>query len=352
MKNENKNVTVATKSNAIEILKKAGYVLIIVAAVLLLLNFIPSRKVTDSNFILQAHEKSGVLVMAEKGAYLQYPANTKKGFDQIIRYTSYTDIVEFDVRTSKDGHIVIFEHETINSAALADGAEPVYVSETNLTELKNYNLGRNFVNSDGVKPFETTMSFKTQGLSMLTLEEFLDTYNGSRTSVYYIIDIKETGDQGKAAVDKVVELINKEDYDKYDNRIMLSSEDVAIKNYISELASKEENKFATCGNGDAYTRILVNALKLGYRQLHTPNYETVQVSMKENFMLGINFNTAKKGFIQRIEEKNMAVIYTGVTTEAEVRALYGIDAHVIASGNPKFVDDTIKQIQKEEKENA
>ena len=39
-------------------------------------------------------------------------------------------------------------------------------------------------------------------------------------------------------------------------------------------------------------------------------------------------------------------------TEEEVRALYGIDAHVIASGNPKFVDDTIKQIQKEEKENA
>lgn len=354
MKKENKKAVVASSSSTatIEVFKKIGYVLIIVSAILILFNFIPSKKVTDSNFLLEKHESSGILIMAEKGGYIQNPANTQKAFDQVIKNSSYTHIVELDVRTSKDGEIVIFEGETLNSAALAEDAEPVYVNQTNLVELKNFNLGRNFVNTDGIKPYETTMSFKSQGLSMLTLKEFLTRYKSSRTSVYYLIDVQETGDAGMAACDKIVEILALEEYDTFDKRVILTSENVAIKNYLSEAASKEENKFVVSGSGDNYTRILVNALKFGYRQLHTPNYEIVQLSMKEDFALGLKLNVAKKGFIQRIEEKNMVVIYTGITTEEEVRALYKIDAHVIASGNPKFVDSTIKQIQKEEKENA
>ena len=350
MKKENtKNVaTVNSNVATIELLKKIGYIFIIVAALLILLNFIPSKEVSKNNFVLESYEKNGVLIMAEAGGYVQNPANTRKAFDAVIKNSSYTDIVELDVRTSKDGVLVIFGDETINDAALQPGADPVYIRDTNYDDLVKYNLGNNFVNVEGTKPYENITSFSSQGLTMLKFEEFLSRYQSSRTSVFYLVDIKETGEAGIIAFNKAVEFLQDEDYKTFNNRFIFSSEDSDVKDYIASVALKEDSIIHSGGAGK-YTSILVNALKLGYRQLHTPKYQVVQLSIKEDFILGLKFNLARKGFINRIEEKNMAIIYTDVETEDEIKVLYSIDAHVIGTGDPKLVDTTIKEIEAENK---
>ena len=60
MKKENtKNVaTVNSNVATIELLKKIGYIFIIVAALLILLNFIPSKKVSKNNYVLESYEKN------------------------------------------------------------------------------------------------------------------------------------------------------------------------------------------------------------------------------------------------------------------------------------------------------
>lgn len=337
--------TVASSVATIEILKKIGYIFVIVSVLLIIISVIPAKKVTDNNFILAKHDKDGVLIMAEKGGYIQNPANTRKAFDAVIKNSSYTDIVELDVRTSKDGVLVIIEEATLNKAALKDGADPIYVRDLLVSELKKHNLGNNFVNEEGKKPYEGISSYESQGLSMLTLDEFFTRYQSSRTSVYYMIDFQENGEVGKEAVDKAVELLAKEDYKTFENRVIFTTTDKELKDYIDE----KHDSAVICGNGD-YTISLVNALKFGARQLVTPNYELVEFDMNEKGLLGIKFDVSRKSFINLIEEKNMAVIYKNVGTKDQIEELYKLEAHIIASGNPKFVDTTIKEIEKAEKE--
>lgn len=341
-----------TNGGSLQILKKLGIILGAVAVLIFIINFIPAKRVTENNLLLQEHEDDGVLIMAEKGGYVQNPENTRKAFDQVIKSSSYTDIVELDIRTTADGVLVIIEDETINALALKPSTEEnpvedVYVKDTNLVDLKKYNLGNNFVDVNGKKPYENITTFSAQGLSIFTFEEFLNQYKSSRTSVYYIVDFQETGDRGIEAVKKAHELLEKEEYDSIQRRTMFSTSDKELLKHISN----EYSDYALSGQGK-YTKALINACKLGYRQLVTPVYTSVQVNMKEKAFLGINFNLAKKSFMSKIEEKNMTLIFVNVSTEEEVRILYEMNAHVIGTGNPKFVDSIFTKIQKEEKENA
>lgn len=335
-----KNITVTgSQLKTVHILTKLGIVLGSIIIVFLVLNFIPVTKATDKNVIL---EKDDILIMAEKGGYIAYPANTRKAFDNVIKNSSYSDIVELDVRTSKDGVLVVWEDETINSAAIKDvEADKVYVRDTNVEDLKKYNLGNNFIDQSNKKPYENITSYVSQGLSMLTFEEFVERYITSRSSVYYLVDIQEEGNAGKEAVDKAVEFLKDEEYDSFRKRVFFATSDIDVKEHINE----KYPDYVVCGEGK-YVNPLVNFSKLGFPFLYKSDYELVQVNMNHQALF--KFNLAKKQFLRKMEARNMAAIYLNILTKEDIETLYEIGAHVIASGNPKFVDQTIKELDKEQ----
>lgn len=327
------------KQNGIlQIVKKIGIILGVVVIVFLALNFIPAKVATDKNDFL---EKNDILIMAEKGGYTLNPANTRKAFDKVIKSSSYSDIVELDVRLSKDEVLMIWEDETINKAALKEDAEVVKVSEKTSEELKKYNLGNNFVSTTGSKPYENITSYVSQGLSMMTFDEFVFRYNSSRSSVYYMVDIQETGERGCLAVDKVAEVFKEEDYEKFKTRVILSTNDKEVRKYIEDKYSD----YLVCGQGNDAKK-LVTVSKLGYQFLYNAKYELVQVDMRNKGIVGINYNVAKKSFIRKIEARNMVAIYTNVVSASDIEILYEIGAHVIGTSNPEFVDKTIKELEK------
>lgn len=84
---------------------KVLFSIIMVAAVFwAVVNIIPTKKVAEDGknpFI--ATDKT--LISAHRGGAELNPENTKRAFDYVIEDTTYTDIVEIDVRTTKDGKI-------------------------------------------------------------------------------------------------------------------------------------------------------------------------------------------------------------------------------------------------------
>ena len=320
-----------TSFSVLQIVKKIGIILGLV--------FIADKKATDKNALL---EKKDILILAEKGGYELNPANTRKAFDKVIKSTSYSDIVELDVRLSKDGVLMVWEEETINSAALKAEDELVYVSEKTAEELKKYNLGNNFVSSTGTKPYENITSYVSQGLSMMTFEEFASRYVSSRSSVYYLVDIQETGEAGRLAVDKAVEVLNDEDYKTFKTRVIFATPNKDVKKYVVEKYSD----YMVCGEGN-YIKGLVTISKLGYQFVCKADYELVRVDMVQKGLLGLNHNLAKKGFLRKIEARNMVAIYNNVTSEEDVKTLYEIGAHIIGTPNPEAVENVIKKLDKE-----
>ena len=140
-----------------------------------IIHFIPSSKVVEENHWLRGDRS---FISAHRGGSELNPENTEMAFDYIIKETTYTDIVEFDIRITKDNKYVITHDATLNRMALEKGNPNVTIAETNYAELLNYNLGKNFKNREGKKPYEniTIEEADNLGLTILTLEEFLTKY--------------------------------------------------------------------------------------------------------------------------------------------------------------------------------
>lgn len=343
----------------LQILKKVGIILAVVLIFFLSLNFIPAKKAIEDekhiilNKIETAEEKDKtlknkeeVLIMAEKGGYLLNPANSRKAFDYVIDSTKKADIIELDVRKSKDGVLMVWEEETVNSIMLTESDEPVYFRDLTVEELKKLNLGKNFVNAKNEKPYAsyTGSSIKSYGLEMLTFQEFVERYYSKPGDAFYLVDIQEVGNAGREAVDKAIEILNSdEDFANFKTRVMFSTADLDVKNYIN----KEYPEHLVCGKGD-YVKPLLDVSKLGYQFIYNANYEAISVNMTESGLF--KYNLAKRNFINKMEARNVAVIYNNVTTEEQIRQLYEIGAHVIATGDSNFVDSVITTIEKELKE--
>lgn len=332
-----------------KLLKKAIIAAIVVVFLFAGYALIPSKKVIDKNLIIEKVEKAkensnandDILIMAEKGGYLLNPENTKRAFDSSVK-DSTVDIIELDIRTTADGHLVIIEDETINRVALDEDAEPLYVNKTNLTDLQKYNLGKNFKNLDGVYTYRDSDRFSAQGLTLLTLESFLTNYKSYATSRLYMLDFQEVGAEGKAAVKKALELVESEDFSKYQDSIILSSDDAQMVNWM---AKEYSDKYSVCGNGEI-TEPLLNACKLGFKIFNNPVYSVVQYDVKAKGLFGIKFNTARKGFVHKIEEKNIAIIFNNINTKKDVEKVYGIGTHVIGTGNHTLIHTTLNELSK------
>lgn len=329
----------------LQILKKLGIALAVILIFFLSLNFIPVKKAVEDgkHAILNKEE---VLIMAEKGGYLLNPANSRRAFDYVINSTKKADIIELDVRKSKDGVLMVWGEEKVNSILLTESEEPVYLRDLTVEELKKLNLGKSFVNAKNEKPYAsyTGTNIKSYGLEMLTFQEFVERYYSSRSDAYYLVDLQETGNAGCEAADKVIEILKSdEDYANFKTRVFFQTADLDVKNHIDE----KYPEHLVSASGD-YIKPLLDVSKLGYQFIYNANYEFVSVNMTESSLF--NYNLAKKNFLSKMEARNIAVIYNNVNTEEEIRTLYEIGAHVISTGDPNYVDGIFTQIEKELKD--
>ena len=151
-------------------LKVLGFIFLGILVFYGIVNLIPPHKVIEKNPFMKTDK---TLISAHRGGANLNPENTEKAFDYVILETTYTDIVEIDIRTTKDGEFVIIHDETINRTGIKDEAvEAVKINDTDYKDLLNYNLGVNFVDSKGDKPYENYDLYqaKSSGLTIMTLE--------------------------------------------------------------------------------------------------------------------------------------------------------------------------------------
>ena len=102
------------------------------------------------------------LVIAHRGASGSHPENTLPAFLRAIELGS--DIVELDLRMTKDGHVVVIHDASVDRTTNGQGL----VAELTLAQIKALDAGCAF-SPDGGKTFP----FKGQGITVPTLEEVL-----------------------------------------------------------------------------------------------------------------------------------------------------------------------------------
>jgi len=114
-------------------------------------------------------------VIAHRGDSAHFPENTIPSFDRAVQLGA--DAIEFDLRVSRDGEIVIIHDPTVDRTTDGSGA----VDSLTVAELKRLDAGARF-SPDGGKTFP----FRGIGLEIPTLDEMLARY----TSLPLLIEVK------------------------------------------------------------------------------------------------------------------------------------------------------------------
>ena len=120
----------------------------------------------------------GPLVMAHRGDSANIPENTLQAFQDA--YDLGVDVIETDLRITKDEQVVFFHDRTVNRTTNGRGAVKSYT----LRELKKLDQGYRY---RGVGELKGTYPFRGQGFQIQSLDEILTRFPDMR----FNMDIKD-----------------------------------------------------------------------------------------------------------------------------------------------------------------
>jgi glycerophosphoryl diester phosphodiesterase len=122
-------------------------------------------------------------VYAHRGSTVLAPENTLAAFELALAYGA--DVLEIDVRLSRDGHVVVTHDQRVDRTCNGQGA----VADLTLRELKRLDAGYHFIDLDG-------RSYRGQGIGLITLDELFARFPDTRIN----IDIKDNSSLAAHAV--------------------------------------------------------------------------------------------------------------------------------------------------------
>ena len=307
------------------------YISLFLAFIVSLVNVLPLKKVVEENTWIEDY----VQICAHRGGALLNPENTKKAFDYVIKETTYTDIIELDLKLTKDNVIVINHDDDINRMALDSSEESVKISEHNYIDLLNYNLGRNFTSLDGKTPYKnySVSEAYNAGLTLMTIEDFFVRYNEYREFKLFI-EIKEDGEKGKYIIDEVMKLFD--EYDFYKSRSMFIAFDDNLLGYIK---NKYPGQYTGALGNDVIEQIVFSKVSLDH--FYNPSYECIQVPYNDKAKSIPLVRLDDKELINTFKKRNQLVVYWGIVTKEDMKKLISNGVHVITTDRPDLLAEVL-----------
>lgn len=328
--------------------KKRHTVLIILLCVAFawgLIAVLPRAKADANPFVIE--QKTRPLLIAHGGGNREFPDNTLEAC-----YNAYDAdpnvMLELDVSLTKDGVIILSHDTTLDYRTNAGGAiidwnysdliaEEIDFSYLNklengiASETVKYNdfngravtpLDVNY--PDGVTPRHNEIFLAT------TLKEVLIAFPHSKINV----EIKQSGETGIQALEKVVGLLD--GYDAF-GRVVLASFHKEIYQKIKELKSSYPQILCSPEAGGV-AGILITGW-LGFDLFYNEPVEVLQVPMKQSVI-----TVATRGFVATAHRHNIAVHFWTIDGEDDMRHLIDIGADGIMTNLPHLLKDVYDDV--------
>ena len=248
------------------------------------------------------------LVIAHRGSRLLYPENTLFAFKSAVNLG--VDMLEMDVRLTRDGKLTVHHDSTIDRTSDGTGR----VIDYRYDELKAFNFGANFVNLDG-KPAYEDQKFNTPNLESV-FQTFPD--------IPMIINIKDKGLIGELAIDQMDRLLKK--YNRYEKTI------VASFNYGNIRYMKDRYFKMHTSTSEKWVR--------RYVILHTFYLDWFFYTTSCSLQLPVEqagFILSTSHFINSIHKRNMAVQYWTINDPLEMSRLINLNVDGIITDRPDLL---------------
>lgn len=261
------------------------------------------------------------------------PEESKLAIDTCLnREDIAMDILEFDVRMTKDGYAVVFHDimldETTDAIAVW-GGENILVADKTLEELRQLNMGALFTDADGNQPYANLTEIPDT-LRIMTIAEALD-YLVANGTARFSIEAKDKGELGMKAADIL--------YAELSARNLLRS--TVFSTFKTDVGAYVAEKYPDMirSNTDAQA-IEFFLAAITNKKDYEPPCTVFQLPFTDKYLnMGINFGTAQ--IINYAHKHNIAVHYWVVDDPERMEYLESIGADGIMTDYPDVLTKTL-----------
>jgi glycerophosphoryl diester phosphodiesterase len=329
-------------------LKIMGFVILILVLIWVIFGIIPPKKVIAENpFIIKPGDKP--LVAAHRGGKNLNPENTFMAFDDAV-YNYQVDILELDLCLTKDGKLVASHDLWINDLCdveeVSGSSDKYYILEHTLEELREFNFGAKFTDKNGNQPYKDLVSpdtpnrkeiIRANKLAIATAEEIFAAYKD--TKLMYIVEIKDSGEAGKLAADRLNYLITEKFKDcNLLKRVVIGTFHTEIENYLKE----KYPKIMRGGSTGEVTKFVLTQM-FGVNIFDNSSFVCLQIPTEAE-AFGITFDLTRKTYINRAHRRNISVQYWTINDKEEMRMLIELGADVIMTDNPDLFLEVLEEM--------
>lgn len=281
---------------------------VIVATIFILFNHVEKRQ-TKAFF----HNVESPLVIAHRGGKANYPENTLEAFRHSVEVGS--DVIEFDIHMTKDGHLVVIHDATVDRTTDGKGS----IDSFTLKELRQLDAGYHFTDRDGNYPY------RGKAVSIPTVEEVFAAFPDTLMN----IEIKAPYPQVEEKLWQLIQQFNMED------RVLLASFDQKIIDKINDISG---GKVAISGGKKEVTKfVLLHKLFLPF--LYEPKVDALQIPTKAN-----RFNLVDEKLLNGAKKLNMLVYYWTINDEVKMKQLLQLGANGIITDDPEKLISVMKEL--------
>jgi len=246
-----------------------------------------------------------------RGASAFSPENTLESFRLAIEKFK-VDMIEFDVRPTKEGIPVVFHDHRLERTTNGKGL----VSQYTLEELQNFDAGYHFDPEN-----QGSFPLRGKGIKIPPLEKVVTAF--PQTSL--AIEIKENT---KSFTDQVMTVIKKH---QADERCTVGSKYHSVSSIIRKNYA-HIHRFCS--------RVDILSLILEYRSKKSrPSPDPYAVASVPTRFFGIHFNTS--GWIEFLHAKYMKSYFWTIDDLNEIRNLIHLRTDGIVTNNPDLVSQAL-----------
>lgn len=278
---------------------------------------------TDNPFIT-----GETAISAHRSGAGQYPEETLAAFRGCTEDPdAAVDYFEFDLHMTADNILVLSHDPTldrVSDAATVFGAEGVLVRDKTLAELKELNIAAQFVSDAGEMPYADLHGDAVPDeLRILSLDEVLD-YLTSAGGYRYIIEIKDGGDVGLAAADRLYATLNERDLL---DRVIVGS----FRDEVADYITANYPDMHRSASPEEVVQFYFAAL-LGKKDFSC-SYDVLQLPFGDaESSFGINLGTTT--VINFAHAHDLAIQYWTVNSEEDMAYLASVGADALITDYP------------------
>jgi glycerophosphoryl diester phosphodiesterase len=273
------------------------------------LQFIPPRGVVPGRNPFRARAPGRPWVIAHAGGRGLHPENTLEAFAASVALGG--DMLEMDVRLTRDGVLVTHHDASVNRTSNGTGA----VRDLTLAELKALNFGQHFRDPSGANPY------RDRPARLATVEELFERFG----EVPMVLELKDRADLGRQAATTLAALIAK--HDRTQRALVASFDDATLDAFREASGGRVATSTAT-----GQTRRFVILRVLGLERLWAGGAVAAQVPANPTQSAG--FDLTRPGFLRALHARNMAVHYWTVNDPEEMRRLIQLGADGLITDYP------------------